>query len=159
MSVSFAGGDKLESVLAEIVKKLGSAKEIKVGFMSGSKYPDGTSVAMVAAINNFGAPAAGIPPRPFFSKMVAEKSPLWGERLASILKGADGNAKVAMNRMGYAIASDLQQSILDGNWEANAKSTQKAKGFKNNTPLIDTANMINSVQYDVDGNIKSVGKR
>lgn len=150
------GGDKLESALASIAKKLGSAKQIKIGFMSGATYPDGTPVAMVAAIQNYGAPRAGIPPRPFFSNMVADKSPQWGDRLVRILKGANNDGKLALERMGASIGSDLQQSILDGGWEPNKPSTHKAKGFQNNTPLIDTAHMINSVQYDVDGEMHNL---
>jgi hypothetical protein len=40
--------------LASIEASLGSNPTLKVGFLSGSTYPDGTSVAMVAAVNEWG---------------------------------------------------------------------------------------------------------
>lgn len=158
--MALVGGDKLNSVLSDIEEKLGRAIELKVGFLEGATYPDGTSVAMVAAIQNFGAPAAGIPPRPFFSNMVEEDSPEWGDRLGKILVAADYDGKLALNRMGYSIASDLQLSIINTNDPALDPATVAAKGFTK--PLIDTGQMVNSVQYDVDGksrNLPNVGQR
>jgi hypothetical protein len=51
---TFSGGDKLEKKLREIAEKAGKANVVQVGFLSDATYPDGTSVAMVAAINEFG---------------------------------------------------------------------------------------------------------
>jgi len=73
------GGGKLEGFLAGIGRRLASGDAVKVGFLEGSTYPDGTPTALVAAIQNFGAPARGIPPRPFFSNMVTAKSPGWAK--------------------------------------------------------------------------------
>ena len=42
----------------------------QIGFPSGQHYPDGTNVAYVAAIQEFGAPAVNIPPRPFMQPTV-----------------------------------------------------------------------------------------
>ena len=156
----FRSGDKLNKVLGDIAEKLGRASTLKVGFLEGATYPDGTLVAMVAAIQNFGAPAAGIPPRPFFSNMVAEKSPEWGDKLAAILERADYDGKLALNRLGYGIASDLQMSIIETNDPALDPATIASKGFSK--PLVDTGQMLNSVQYDVDGksrNLPYVGQK
>jgi len=148
------GGDKLNAVLNDIAQRLGRATEAQIGFMDGAKYPDGTQVAMVAAINNFGAPEANIPARPFFSNMIQQKSSGWGDRLSRILVGADYDARLAMHRMAYSVASDLQQSIIETNEPALSPVTITAKGFAK--PLIDTAHMINSVQYNVDGDLRSM---
>ncbi|MGP2516376.1 hypothetical protein [Yersinia sp. 2545 StPb PI] len=48
------GGDKLQKYLEELAKNLSKGDELKVGFLEGSTYPDGTSVPMVAAVNEFG---------------------------------------------------------------------------------------------------------
>lgn len=106
-----AGGDRMQQVLDNIAKRLDSGKEVQVGFLEGSTYPDGTSVPMVAAIQNFGAPAKGIPPRPFFTNMVKEKSPGWGKKLSRALAAADYDANVALGRMGEGIKGELQASI------------------------------------------------
>lgn len=152
--MSLLGGDKLNSVLAGIEEKLGRGVELKVGFLEGATYPDGTPVAMVAAIQNFGAPKAGIPARPFFSNMVAEKSPEWGEKLAAILERANYDGKLALNRLGYGIASDLQMAIIETNEPALSENTVLEKGFSK--PLISTGQMINSVQYSVDGKSRNL---
>ncbi len=49
-----SGGDKLMEHLQSIAKGLSSGDDLKVGFLEGSKYPDGTPVALVAATNEFG---------------------------------------------------------------------------------------------------------
>lgn len=101
----------MQQALQELSKRLSTAKEVKVGFLEGATYPDGTSVPMVAAIQNFGAPAKGIPPRPFFTNMVKEESPTWGKKLAKVLQAADYDASVALGRMGEGIKGQLQASI------------------------------------------------
>ena len=44
------------------------------GFPKGSTYDNGTPIATAAAANNYGSPAKGIPPRPFFSNAITEHS-------------------------------------------------------------------------------------
>ena len=61
--ISTKGGDKLKAILAKAEQN--RASKAKVGFMGG-KYPDGTSLAAVAAAQNYGVPEQGIPERPFF---------------------------------------------------------------------------------------------
>ena len=46
-----SGGDKLMEHLQSIAKGLSSGDDLKVGFLEGAKYPDGTPVALVAATN------------------------------------------------------------------------------------------------------------
>lgn len=52
--VALSGGDKLEAALLEIAKKVGEKAELRVGFLEGATYPDGTPVAKIAAIQEFG---------------------------------------------------------------------------------------------------------
>ena len=49
-----SGGERLQQYLEELEKSLSSGKGLKVGFLEGSTYPDGTSVPMVAATQEFG---------------------------------------------------------------------------------------------------------
>lgn len=52
-----SGGDRLMAELAKISTNLanaGGAPTVSVGFLEGSTYPDGTSIPMVAATNEFG---------------------------------------------------------------------------------------------------------
>lgn len=143
-----SGGDKLEKALGEIARRLKKGATLKVGFLEGARYPDGTSVALVAAIQNFGAPARGIPPRPFFSNMVAEKSPSWAPALGDLLKSTGYDPQAALEMMGEGIKGQLQQSIRNTNSPPLSPRTIERKGFEK--PLIDTGHMLNSVDYEVD---------
>lgn len=53
--VILKGGEKMKAALDEMARKLSSPATLKVGFLEGSTYPNGTPVAYVAAINEFGA--------------------------------------------------------------------------------------------------------
>lgn len=107
------GGDKLTAHLAELSKKLAKGGTLRVGFLEGSTYPDGTSVPLVASIQEFGAPKVGIPPRPYFRSMVKDKSPKWGDQLATILKSTEYEVADSLELMGMGIEGQLRQSIID----------------------------------------------
>lgn len=142
-----SGGDKIESTLKELAEKIGTASAVRVGFLEGSTYPDGTSVPMVAAIHNFGAPGAGIPPRPFFSNVVAAGRKKWGKTMVSLLKQNDYDAEKTLRLMGEGIKGEIQNSINNGAYAPLKPATVRRKGF--NKPLIDTGHMLNSVDYEV----------
>lgn len=176
------GGEKLVARLSKIVKNVGTdaTPTLKVGFLSGSTYPDGTSVAMVAAIQNYGAPARKIPPRPFFTNLVENEGKKWGEQFGKIAKAANYDVDIAFGRMGTLMASQLQTSIIKTNSpELSPISKMLRKIFGNHPeeirgrdvgaaaalvaegeqgasgtqakPLIWTAHMINSVGYEYSG--------
>jgi hypothetical protein len=132
-----------------IAESVQSATAVKVGFLSGSSYSNSVSVALVAAIQNWGAPRAGIPPRPFFSNMVAAKQAEWGPAAGALLVANNYNAARTLAQVGEAISGQLRQSIIDTNTPELAPATIKRKGFAK--PLISTSNMINSVAYEVTG--------
>jgi hypothetical protein len=145
---NLSGGDKLATYLAKIAPPDGEPY-VKVGFLAGSTYPDGTSVAAVAAFNEFGVPSHGQPPRPFFRNMIAEKSPTWGRAVADLMKANDMNVLKVLDLEGQGIKGQLQQSIVDLVDPPLAPSTVAAKGFA--TPLVDTGHMLASVDYEVVG--------
>jgi hypothetical protein len=143
---SVSGGDKLAKVLADIGNKI-QGKKLKVGFLSGATYPDGTPVSQVAFWNEFGTDA--IPTRPFFRSMIAKHSGTWGGQLAKAMSHYNEDADKALGLMGEAIKGQLQDEIVQFSTPANAPSTIAAKGF--NDPLIDTGHMRDSVDYVVGG--------
>lgn len=145
--MAVTGGDKLVKHLAGIAARVREANTVSVGFLEGATYPDGTSVPMVAAINEFGAPARGQPPRPFFRNMIAQDGPGWGDQVAAVLKATDYDAPRSLQLMGEEIRGQLQDSILQLVDPPLAPSTVAAKGF--DKPLIDTSVMLNSVDYEV----------
>lgn len=142
------GGDKLQTTLAGMAKKLSNKNTVRVGFLEKARYPDGKSVAMIAAIQDFGAPGAGIPPRPFFRNMIAAKKGEWPAAVAGLLRTTNYDAEKVLRLTGEAISGQLRQSIIDTNAPPLAASTIRRKGF--DKPLIDTAHMINSIDYEVN---------
>jgi len=142
-----SGGDKAGPALVTIGDSLATAKTVKVGFLAGATYPDGTPVAMVAAIQDFGAPAVGIPPRPFFRNMVAKKKSEWPKAIGDLLKANDYDAYKTLEQTGAAIKGQLQDSIVSTNEPPLKPATIARKGFSK--PLIASSHMINSVDYEV----------
>lgn len=51
---SLLGGDRLRNYLDGMISRLGEPTEVRVGFLEDAKYPDGTSIAYIAAVNEFG---------------------------------------------------------------------------------------------------------
>ena len=176
------GGDGLDKKLAEIAARLGRGGALKVGFLEGATYPDGTSVAMVAAIQNFGAPSRGIPPRPFFSNMVKEKSPGWPAQLAQILEATQMDLPASLALMGEGIAGQLRDAIIatsapplspvtlmlrkmrsedqglvvTGRTVGEAAARVRAGegvGDVSTKPLVDSGHMLASVDYEVADDI------
>lgn len=137
----------MERALGAIARALSSAKTVRVGFLEGSSYPYGTPTAMVAAINNYGAPAAGVPPRPFFSNMVAEKQEGWPDAIALNLKATNYDAQKTLGLVGEGIKGQLQQAINQFSGVPLKPRTVKRKGF--DKQLVDTAHMLNSVSFEV----------
>lgn len=141
------GGKKLATALAEMSRGLSKAASLKVGFLSGATYPDGKPVALIAAIQEFGAPARNIPPRPFFRGMVNRESNRWPVMVGTQLKAANYDATKALALVGEGIKGQLQQSIRDLTEPPLAPATIRRKGF--DKPLIDSSQMLNSVDYEV----------
>lgn len=54
-TVGLTGGDALMRRLKEIAEKAGDGGTLRTGFLENATYPDGTSVARVAATHEFGA--------------------------------------------------------------------------------------------------------
>lgn len=140
--------NRLANKLLKIVKSTEGHPRVSVGFLRGATYPNGTPVALVAAVQEFGSEANNIPPRPFFRLMVAEKSADWPEAMRKNLLDTDYDAHKTLDRMGQGIKAQLQDSIQTLTDPPLAPATIKRKGFA--TPLIDTGHMLSSVDYRVE---------
>ena len=140
------GGAKLDSALREMARKVAVPATLRVGFLSGARYPDGTPVALVAAVNEYGRPPVQ-PPRPFFRRMIDDKSSEWPQAIAEQLRSTGYDSVKALELTGAAIAGQLRQSIVALVSPTLAPSTIARKGFAK--PLIETGHMLQSVDYEV----------
>lgn len=146
-SGALSGGKAMEAYLQRIAARADKSATLRVGFLEGATYPDGTSVPMVAAIQEFGAPSKGIPPRPYFRNMIAAKKASWGPAIGDLLVSNGYDAEKTLGQAGMGVKGQLQQSIRDLTSPALAPATVAAKGF--DKPLVDTGHLLNSVDFDV----------
>lgn len=118
----------------------------------------GQSNAVLANLHENGSPARNIPPRPFL-KVSLENKKL---ELADVLKSAavdfcDGhlNAENAYNKVGLFAQSVVKAFIKNSsNFTPLKNSTlarRKARGFVGEKPLIETGQLLNSIDFDVRG--------
>lgn len=80
-----AGGSKLQAYLDRMLDRVKSAQEVKVGFLDGATYPDGTPVPMVAAVQEFGG-SMNIPERQQDLNFKVSKSGTIGNRFVKASK-------------------------------------------------------------------------
>jgi hypothetical protein len=175
---TMSGGTTFRAILTKMAAKLSKPGTVLIGFLEGSTEPDGTSIPMIAAIQEFGAPKAHIPPRPFFRNMITAKSPGWPGGIAFQLKATDYNIPLTLQRTGMAIQGQLQESIINTHTPALSPVTVMLRGMKSQDqslvvnrrvveqararveagltnygasikPLIDQGNLLNSVGYEV----------
>lgn len=144
------GGDKASAHLQRIVKQIAGGKTLRVGFLANAKYPDGTSVALVAALNEYGhrdRSGQMVGPWPFFRNMVAAKQHTWPKAFAAALASTDYDLIASYKIMGEGIRGQLQESIRAIMAPPLKASTIARKGFSK--PMINTGHMLSSVDYKI----------
>jgi hypothetical protein len=151
---------------ADILKKAMADIErhcVKIGFFENSKYEDGTPVAYIAAIQEFGYEAGGIPSRSFMRTTQKENTKRWTD-MAFKAFVACGKGRISAEDAYDRLGMDAQKAVFkkiksiklpelaDGTIAARKRA--KANGGKGATaaitkPLIDTGTMLAAVSYEV----------
>lgn len=123
--------------------------EGKVGWFESAHYPDGTAVAYVATIHEFGTDH--IPARPFMRPAVQDNGPEWMKLLADGAKAAANggiSARDVLEMVTLKAAGDVAKKIEAVTSPALSPITIKRKG--KSKPLIDTGQMFQSVTGKVE---------
>jgi len=163
VTVRRSGSRKLERILKNMQEL--QTQTIKVGFFEDSTYEDGTPVAYVASIHEFGYPAGNIPSRSFMRTTAKEQSAEWADLAGQAVTAvADGrlSAKTVGERLGGKAAGDVKKTISKIRTPPLKKSTIKArkrrlaKGGKTTKkgitkPLVDTGVLLAAVTFKVEG--------
>ena len=123
--------------------------EGKVGWFETAAYPDGTAVAYVPTIHEFGT--ASIPARPFMRPAVADNGSQWLEQLAdgaraSLTGGQSPDAVLELVALGAA--GNVAEKIAAVASPPLKPATIARKG--SSKPLVDTGQMIASVTGKVE---------
>lgn len=144
--VSFKGGDKLKAAVNKILEGANKASSVAIGFQNGAQEDDGTSVALVAALNEYGG--KNRPPRPFFRIAIEKNKTKWPRNLATALKNNGYDASISLGLLGAEIKGEIEDSIKELIAPPLAQSTIDRKGFSK--PLIDTGTMLRNVTSQVE---------
>lgn len=150
----------VDDFLANVASQLES-KQVKVGFIDGATYPDGTSVAMVAATNEYGRPEKNQPPRPFFRKAIAAHESEWSEAVARGIR-AGVPVEEVLEVIGARIQGDVQESIsllMEPPIKDATIANRRRRGNNSTKPLVDTKVMIGDVNYEVSDIESSQGSQ
>ena len=135
--------------IAELPKKRAA-----VGFFDTAVYPDGTPVAYVATIQEFGH--GKIPPRSFMRSTISEQREAWQKTLAQGARRVLAD-KLTVDQMleafGMQAAGQIKEKIASIMAPGLADVTISARLRRNNTstkPLVDTGYLISSVDSKVE---------
>jgi len=132
---SVKGGDVFVEKLRVLSKRIGAGGAVQVGFFKGTvNTRTGASIPMVAAIQEYGAPSRGIPPRPFFRTMVKEKSPEWPAAIAALLKRNNYDVEKTLDITGSQISIQLKNSISNLYAPPLSPVTVMLRGMKSHDP-------------------------
>lgn len=150
------GAEQLRMLLGGISNKVG-----KVGFFPSSVYEDGTPVAYVATIQEYGVAQKGIPPRPFMRPTIEKQRMTWraiaDQGARSMLAGKATGDQV-LEAIGLKAAGDIRRTISQIQSPALKPETIAARlrGYKDKKtvgnltkPLVHTGTLINAVSSEV----------
>lgn len=147
--------------ILEVALKGLQNKVAKVGWFPSAKYPDGTPVAYVATIQEYGYPPDNIPSRSFMRSTIIEQEKAWTALAAAgaraILRGT-ATVDLVLNGIGEKAAGDIRKKI-SSIWSPPLspvtiqnrlrRYSDKATIGSLTKPLIDTGVMLNTISVEV----------
>jgi len=149
-------GVKLEKALSDAA---GNRKFVSVGFHKDAKYDNGTQVATVAAVQEFGYPEKNIPARPFMRPTITKKMASWKSLMQTLAKkviAGEITVDDALISIGARSAENFREAIKEIKTPPIAESTRRARERKRNLkkgslsetgakPLVDSGIMIGAM--------------
>jgi hypothetical protein len=150
----------------------------RIGYFSSARYEDGTPVATVAAIQEYGAPSKGIPARPTMRPAIIKNQKQWANLFsagAKAIMAGNETARSVMTKVASVAAGNVREEIAAlyspplkpstilarmrkagisksrrRRFSEGKSTEQDNKAIGNLTkPLVETRTMITSVTYEV----------
>lgn len=114
-------------------------QEAKVGWFPAAKYADGTPVAYVAAIQENGVSARGIPPRPFIRPTIADRRTAWVDTMTqgmrAVVKGK-ATAEQVLEGVGLAASADIGITLASGQFVPLSPITLMLRRMRDEDPTL-----------------------
>lgn len=148
VKIKHSGANGLDALRKRLVATYTS---VNVGFPAGHYELDGTPIATVAAVNEFGSPERNIPERPFLVPVIRDNSPTYAKLNAKNLKAishGDMNVDQALGQLGELAVGHVKINIVSGTFTPLKPATIKRKG--SSKPLIDTGSMRQAVAWEIE---------
>lgn len=135
-----------EKQVRAVLKAAGNI-QTRVGFFAHQTYNDGTPVAYVATIQEFGY--GPIPPRSFFRLTAQIKATEWARNvqgaLASAVRAGSVDKLIAnFNQVGAAAAANISHTISTIQSPPLAESTLAARQSRKKTPGVSSKPLVDS---------------
>lgn len=149
--------DKPWKALRKHVIEMAAKKaRVKVGVLGG-EHGDGISMIEIAAIHEFGSPAANIPERSFirstFKRREADLEKVTARAASALFAGKIGLGQ-ALGILGAwgvaAIQGTIRQHLTEGPEPQELKPATIARK-QSSTPLLDTGQLIGAISFQVEG--------
>lgn len=147
--------------LTQAIKDL-ETLQVKVGWFEATKYADGTSVAEVGVVQEYGDPAKGIPSRSFLRTTRTARKDYWARvfenEMRKVLKG-EVSVKQALVTLGQIAEGDVRKKITqiqtpklkDKTVAARLRKMKDGKTIGNLTkPLVESGLLLNTLNSAVD---------
>ena len=138
--------------LRELKKRIQSgSQQVHVGVPEGPKEADGTPLALVAAVNEFGSADGQIPERSYLRSALrsrANQAMFKAANVANLVRVLRGTLSMsaALNQLGALAAGAVKAKMRSGPFEPNAPSTIRAKG-EGKPPLFDSAALYQAITW------------
>lgn len=146
--VQVSGGNQIGHKLRQMRQRLGMS-QVYVGLPQGSgQYEDGTPMAVIGAVQEFGSADGHIPERSFLRVPLRGNQELFANIFQELLpKVVEGqiDMRQLLEQVGQRAAATSQEAISEGITPPNAPSTVQRKG--SSTPLVDTGALRQNITY------------
>lgn len=123
-----SGGENVARIRRELAAL--DKMQARVGWMESARYADGSPVAGIAVVQEYGSEKMGIPPRSFMRSTQAEKKGDWDKTMKSgfsaVMRGTRTSAKL-MEAMGVLASGDVRKKITQIFTPPLATSTLKSR--------------------------------
>lgn len=145
---------RLQALAQRVLRTLGTST-VKVGVLSskgGDADRDGISMVELAAIHEFGSPAANIPERSFIRRTFAAKErevAAMSSKIGAAIFAGRMDARRGLEILGAWGATEVKKTITSGAGipPPNAPSTIAKKG--SDRPLVDTGRLLGAITWEV----------